>query len=485
MAPPSPSPFHHLRTHHHPLSALHFNSSNTLLYSGDQDGWISILDLRVRRVICYWKAHEGGVLGLEEWEGGLISHGRDNVVHFYEPLKRPYTFFSVGASSTSSTKFGSGSNIGTARYQTGPPILRSLPTNALNFCRFSLLPLTRSVISSNSAGKEREALLAVPSLTDSELVDIYHLPSLKRIHAAINYVPNIQAPVRDSVVPESGRSGLIMSLHLRNHPSTSSIALAIGYEEGRVELYRSSLDDLSALHAYDARVSSGPNPWQMIWKGKGHNEAVMGMDVDQQTRYGWSVSADHRLVRYDFGKALEETGKLNDESVMRHMSLKQIGNSCVTVRLDGKVVAVGGWDGKIRLFSAQSCKPLGTLSSHRETVHVVTFANPSSATMPTDKPRARGEEANEIKTEAETETETETEIASTLDLADQDTDEESSDDNDEDDDAGGKGGGGVPRERWFASGGKDTKVALWGLMDFGGGATVDSTGTRQSNSQAC
>lgn len=70
--PLAPTPFHLLRSHHAPISAVHFNHDNTLLYAGDQDGFVSVSDLNFRRVILFWKAHEGGVLGLEEWEGRMI-----------------------------------------------------------------------------------------------------------------------------------------------------------------------------------------------------------------------------------------------------------------------------------------------------------------------------------------------------------------------------------------------------------------------------
>jgi WD40 repeat protein len=81
-----PAPFHLLRNHHAPLNSVRFNEGNTLLYSGDQDGFVAITDLRVRRVVCFWKAHEGGVLGLEEWDGQLIRYvgsntRRDSVDH--------------------------------------------------------------------------------------------------------------------------------------------------------------------------------------------------------------------------------------------------------------------------------------------------------------------------------------------------------------------------------------------------------------------
>lgn len=74
MSSPAPVPFHTIRTHSSPLASLHFSASppNSHLYAGDQDGWISVLDLKVRRVIAFWKGHEGGVLGLGEWQGGLI-----------------------------------------------------------------------------------------------------------------------------------------------------------------------------------------------------------------------------------------------------------------------------------------------------------------------------------------------------------------------------------------------------------------------------
>ncbi|WWD18782.1 hypothetical protein CI109_103237 [Kwoniella shandongensis] len=435
--PPPPTPFHLLRAHHSPLSALHFNPSNTLLYSGDQDGYISILDLRVRRVVAYWQAHEGGVLGLEEWEGGLISHGRDNLIHFYQPLKRPYVSFGLSTNAKSS--------------KPGLELKRSLPTNALNFCRFSITAIPSNVADGEKGkGKEKEAIMAVPSLTDSELIDIYHIPSLRRIHASVNLTPKTQEQIAASS-SDPTRSGLVMSLHIVYLPDSSRLALAAGYEDGRVELFAAPLSATSTN--WDARMSSGPKVWERLWVEKGHNEAVMGMAVDKGMKWGWSVSADHRLVRYDFGKVLDAGTGLGNDDVMRAHSTKQIGNSSIAVAPDGRVVAVGGWDGKIRLFSAATTKPLGTLSTHRDTVHVVTFAN--SRPAPVLSIEGEGKDDDEISKE----------IASTLEIGDGD-DTINSDEEEEDEEMDGV----PPKERWFASGGKDTKVALWGLMEFAAGS---------------
>jgi hypothetical protein len=54
------------------LHHLAFSHSNDLLYSGDENGNIAITDLKLKRVISSWKAHGEGVLGVGEWNGGLV-----------------------------------------------------------------------------------------------------------------------------------------------------------------------------------------------------------------------------------------------------------------------------------------------------------------------------------------------------------------------------------------------------------------------------
>ncbi|KGB79303.2 WD-repeat protein [Cryptococcus deuterogattii R265] len=326
MSPPAPVPFHTIRIHSSPLASLHFSTSppNSLLYAGDQDGWISVLDLKVRRVVAFWKGHEGGVLGLGEWQGGLVSHGRDNVIHFYEPLKRPY--IPIPTSSTPDPK----------SYQ--PSIKRSLPTNALNFCRFSLVSIPAHTMTSVDK-KQKEAVMAVPSLIDSELVDIYHIPSLKRLHASINFSskPPPQTPTNVDL-PGTSRTGLVMSLHLFHPPPTSfcadgeerSLGLVIAYEDGRVELLSAHLSSLDK--PYDAKMTASTskskgmsmNPWKLRWSGKGHNEAIMASAMDSLGRRGWSVSADHRLVRYEFDLVWQRKCEKDDDNVMKPYATKQI-----------------------------------------------------------------------------------------------------------------------------------------------------------------
>jgi len=91
--------------------------------------------------------------------------------------------------------------------------------------------------------------------------------------------------------------------------------------------------------------------------------------------------------------------------------------------------------GRIRLFSTATFKPLGTLAYHRDSVQALAFAQP---------PIPGGDDAESV--------------AETLELGAEDSEEED----------GVELDGVPPRERWLASGGKDRRGALWGLMDFAG-----------------
>lgn len=47
------------------------------------------------------------------------------------------------------------------------------------------------------------------------------------------------------------------------------------------------------------------------------------------------------------------------------ISLKNAGINCVRIRDDKKVFASGGWDGRVRVFSWKSLRPLAVLTEHK------------------------------------------------------------------------------------------------------------------------
>ncbi|PSR78991.1 hypothetical protein PHLCEN_2v7178 [Hermanssonia centrifuga] len=69
MTLPSPSaPTHLLRYHLAAVNALHLSEDNERLCSGDASGTVIVTSTRSLRPLARWKAHEEGLLGVEEWE---------------------------------------------------------------------------------------------------------------------------------------------------------------------------------------------------------------------------------------------------------------------------------------------------------------------------------------------------------------------------------------------------------------------------------
>lgn len=251
-----------------------------------------------------------------------------------------------------------------------------------------------------------------------------------------------------------------MSMHLRVLPSRvtespTELRLIASFEDGRVEAWSLYADRAEGLLRITDGRNQGDQGWKKVWEGKKHNEAgaytsssgfnsenvarklnieVMAMAVNSTSTKAYTVSADHLLVAYDLNLLPSE------DKAIQAWSTKHVGNASVAISHTDQVLAVGGWDGKIRLFSASSGKPLGDLGYHRETVHALSFAS---------APRRDKVEGQ-------------VDVQSTIDLGDPDLDSEEAEEEEEEDGASIV----PPRDRWLASGGKDRRIGLWGLKDF-------------------
>ncbi|CED82464.1 G-protein beta subunit-like protein GNB1L, contains WD repeats [Phaffia rhodozyma] len=395
------------------------------------------MDTRSRRTIVSWKAHEDGILGLEEWVEAscLLTSGRDNKLNLFE---LPETLPILGnASSTSSLPSKS----------SPPKLLYTMDINALNYCRFSLLDIEAEDESMKGKAREkREAWVAVPNLTNSETIDIFHLPSQTRPHAAIGFVSSDPDTSLGRGALDPDKTGLVMFVHLLT-PTT----ILVGTESGHVLFfeYEGRAGDVTdaRLDAHAVKSSSlgrkEKSRWVRRWKEKIHREAVMGLAVSPSKDFALSVSADHQVVKYYLDPYCPE-----GSSRFEIFKINQLGNSSIHINGTGRVCAVAGWDGNVRLFSTKSFKSLGTLSYHRDTCHILSFAHRSS--IPTNF-NATGVHAN-LEIDSGT--------------------ENGSSDEEEDTDESNEGGmrkmnrQALSRDHWLATGGVDKRVAVWELMDF-------------------
>ena len=72
-APPPPTPKHLIRSHAAQVNVLWISDDNERIYSGDAAGTVVITSTRSLRAIATWKAHTDGLLGVQEWEGRIIT----------------------------------------------------------------------------------------------------------------------------------------------------------------------------------------------------------------------------------------------------------------------------------------------------------------------------------------------------------------------------------------------------------------------------
>jgi len=136
------------------------------------------------------------------------------------------------------------------------------------------------------------------------------------------------------------------------------------------------------------------------------------------------------IGRYNLRGARESEG--HDAQNFAAHRTKYPGNNAVALRDDGRVAAVAGWDGRVRLYSSKTVKPLGTLSYHTKACNAVAFAHGlHDGSNLGGLPGASSEEG-EVDLDED-------------DIAD---DERSA------------------RSRWIAIGSQDCRISIWELMDF-------------------
>ncbi|KZC14205.1 PREDICTED: guanine nucleotide-binding protein subunit beta-like protein 1 [Dufourea novaeangliae] len=56
------------------------------------------------------------------------------------------------------------------------------------------------------------------------------------------------------------------------------------------------------------------------------------------------------------------------------ITLTNSGTSVITIRPDIKIVAIGGWDNRVRIYAWKNLKPLAVLNQHRDTVQDIAYS---------------------------------------------------------------------------------------------------------------
>ncbi|KAJ5120537.1 uncharacterized protein N7515_009925 [Penicillium bovifimosum] len=364
----SPAPVYILRGHASPIHALHIYNQNLRLISGDANGWIIIWDLVTKRPVTAWKAHQGAILAAKGFNVGsgvteICTHGRDHKLCVWKlrPEDEPFLDKTLPVDASEPAQSS----------KTQPWLLHSLSVNALNFCAFSMvfvhadgLPLT------SRSAKAENTLFAVPNALDSGGIDIFHLPSERRI----------------STIPsdKSTKTGMLMAVSLFVSNS-GELYVASAYEDGHVMVFvhREALKSVRFEREY---LSSNPLRWERLYVGKPHTQPVLSLDVAVSRDYFISSSADALIVKHPI-PSTESAGYIptqvyKEESPLKIVNTRHSGQQGLQIRSDGKVFATAGWDSRVRVYSGKTMKELAVLKWHKDGCYSVAFGHVESSSLP-------------------------------------------------------------------------------------------------------
>lgn len=173
------------------------------------------------------------------------------------------------------------------------------------------------------------------------------LPSAS--HSQVNILDLESKEILFSLKPDNEKSlGMCMCISLISDPATDKPLLIAGYESGQLLLW-----DVMA------RQILGRNPT--------HAESVLCMDVDKEDLRIVSGSADSKLC-------VSSVTPQHSITADKEIELKNPGIASVKIRKDCQILATGGWDGRIRIYSWRTLKPLAYLNYHTQTINTVDFS---------------------------------------------------------------------------------------------------------------
>ncbi|KAG7169329.1 Guanine nucleotide-binding protein subunit beta-like protein 1-like [Homarus americanus] len=125
------------------------------------------------------------------------------------------------------------------------------------------------------------------------------------------------------------------------------VALVVAYESGHISLW--NWNEKNIMSEVDV------------------NESPICLTYDDESRMGIIGTTSEKVYIFNISSNLII-------SVVKHLFITNGGVSSCVVRLDGKIFVTGGWDSRVRIFSAKRYKPLAVLQYHKKTVECLAYS---------------------------------------------------------------------------------------------------------------
>lgn len=333
----------------------------------------------------------------------LQSHGRDHKLRTWQVREEDISGLS--------TKLPADRALPDQKH---PWLLHSMSVNALNFCAFALCDEDARPPDTTGAVPQ---LLAAPNGLDSGGIDLFQLPSEKRV----SQVPS----------DKHTATGMVMAVSLVHCPEPGRLALISGYEDGQV-----------MIHLHQGAFGS-PGQWQRVMISKPHSQPILSIDLLPSKTHFLSSSADAKIAKFSLITHSSHGTDAEQAQPEKAVNTKHAGQQGLSVRSDGKIFATAGWDGRVRVYSVKTLKELAVLKWHQGGCYSTAFA-----AIDADLGGSEDQEIPPPPLHPEISNNSSTEIAtrlSALDLIKRKREEK------------------ARTTHWLAAGGKDGKISLWDI----------------------
>lgn len=98
------------------------------------------------------------------------------------------------------------------------------------------------------------------------------------------------------------------------------------------------------------------------------DECPMAIDYELHTNRGIYGGPSDKLGIISYDRNTMQLKKIGE------IPLKNAGVNCINIRGDHKVFSTGGWDGRIRIFSWKSLRPLAVLTDHKAAIMDISYS---------------------------------------------------------------------------------------------------------------
>ncbi|KAJ4366034.1 Astra associated protein 1 Asa1 [Ascochyta clinopodiicola] len=384
LLPPQPS--YILRGHASQIHSVQFVRQNARLITGDADGWVIYWKLETKRALAVWKAHDNAILATAEW-------GHDKII------TRVQSAILVAVPARDDKKVEV-YQFPDERLKHVVPRAQSKDTGMVMAVKLVQQSSTKPTMAITGYEGGLTAVHILPKNDDSS-IGVAQLVYLSQPHTQPVLSLDISPDAKTYFT--SGADAIIAAHRLSDLPpleGSTTDTPSIGQEAGaesKVTTYTQNSEAASqnlcdVVNAGEAKPSNAADPEHSDISAVDSTLILQGNPCPPLTFTKRAVPSPHTQPQQSAPKTGGLSSLLSTEASQpvtartvrprmtptiqaphKIINTKHAGQQSLCVRSDGRLLATGGWDARVRIYSSKTLKEVAVLKWHKEGIYAVAF----------------------------------------------------------------------------------------------------------------